>query len=168
MSETTQFQAKDAFTYVDTYRSGIHKTADILREEKEKLDKRLWEQEKVDPQLLAELRGVEHAINYVVRGEEPELVSLGEASGGESVVSAVELSECRDTVNRLSNERNRLDQKVKQLKNQGQEIQTEVIRARQQNQALQRRLTQSNSTFVVVVGTMFLVILTQLFLLWSR
>lgn len=167
-NETKQFHASEAFSYVDAYRSGTHKTADILREEKGKLDKRYWEDDSVPPELVAELRGIEHALNYVIRGEEPGLVTLADAKPGEGAASAAELSECRETVQYLSNERNRLDNKLKQFKSQGQELQAEVVRARQQSQALRRRLGQSNSTFVVVVATMFLVILVQLFLLWSR
>jgi hypothetical protein len=163
------FDAREAFAYVDTYRSGILKTAEILHEEKEKLDKRYWETKSADPVLVAELRAVEHAIRHVIKGEEPGLVTLGDAPPveGESGGSA-ELRECQEVVSQLSGQRNLLDQKVKQLRNQGQELQAEVIRARQQSQILQRRLVQSNSTFVVVVATMFLVIVVQLYLFWSR
>jgi hypothetical protein len=167
-SETKQFYASEAFSYVDAYRSGTHKTAEILREEKEKLDKKYWENDSAPAELVAELRGIEHALNYVVKGEEPGLVRLGDGAPGEGGSSAAELNECRETLQLLSNERNRLEQKLKQSKNQGQELQAEMIRARQQSQALRRRLVQNNSTFVVVVATMFLVILVQLYLIWNR
>lgn len=165
-----QFEAREVFAYVDAYRSGIGKTAEILREEKEKLEKRYWESNYADRQLVAQLRGVEHALNYVEKGEEPGVVVLGDAPSGETQEgeSGGALAECQEVVQSLSSQRNLLDQKVKQLKNQGQELQAEVIHARQRSLILQRRLVQSNSTFVVVVATMFAVIMVQLYLLWKH
>ncbi|MGM0593501.1 MAG: hypothetical protein ACQETD_03100 [Pseudomonadota bacterium] len=165
--ESRQFNASEVFAYVDTYRSGIHKSAEILREDKEKLEKRYWEQQNPDPRMLAELRALEHALLYVEKGEEPGVVVLagGGADGG---TSAAELKECQEQLEHYAGERVRYEQKIKQLKNQGEELHTEAVRYRQQWQILQRRLAQSNSTFVVVVMTMFMVILVQLYLLWSR
>lgn len=165
-----QFEAREAFAYVDAYRSGIAKTAEILSEEKEKLEKQYWQSNTADRQLVAQLRGVEHAYNYVAKGEEPGIVILGDAPNSEAATGedGGALAECHEVVQSLQSQRNLLDQKVKQLKNQGQDLQAEVVQARQVGIILQRRLSQSNSTFVVVVVTMFLVILVQLYLLWQH
>lgn len=169
MSDTgRQFEAREAIAYVDAYRSGIQKTAEILADDKEKLEKLYWESNHADRELVAKLRGVEHALNYVVKGEAPGIVVLGDAPATEGGESGAELAECRETLQSIHHQRNLLDQKVKQLKNQGQELQAEVVRSRQQSLFLQRRLVQSNSTFVVVVATMFAVILVQLYLLWKQ
>jgi len=164
-----KFEAREAFSYVDTYRSGIQKTAEILNEEKEKLEQRYWDTPDADRALVAQLRATEDALNYVVKGEEPGVVVLSDAPSGEGDGGdGAELAECRESLQSINHQRNLLDQKVKQLKNQGQELQGEVIRARQAAVILQRRLSQSNSTFVVVVATMFVVILVQLYLLWKH
>lgn len=165
------FSAQEAFAYVDTYRSGILKTAEILREEKERLDRRYWESPNPDPLMVVELRALEHAINRVEKGEEPGLVNLGDVSPQSTATGGdirAELSECQENLAQLTSQRSQLEEKLKQARNQGQEMQAEVIRARQQSQILMRRLSQSNSTFVVVVATMFLVILVQLYLLWKH
>lgn len=171
-NESSQFQAQDAFIYVDTYRKSILKSAAILSDQLERLEKRYWEESQSDPKLVAELRGLQDALKYVTKGEEPGLVVLSdisvESTPQVATVNPTELVECRASVESLMAQREQLEQKIRQLRNQDSELQTYAVQAHQQIQAFRRRLVQSNSTFVVVVTAMFIVISVQLYLLWSR
>jgi predicted RNase H-like nuclease (RuvC/YqgF family) len=171
-NEISQFQAQHAFTYVDTYRKSILKSAAILTDSIGRLEKQYWDESQSDPQMVAELRGMQDALKYVAKGEEPGLVTLGdinvERQPGDNSATANELSDCRASVESLMSQREQLEQRVRQIKNQDSELQAYVVQARQQAQLFRRRLLQSNSTFVVVVTAMFIVILVQLYMLWSR
>ncbi len=171
-NESSQFQAQDVFIYVDTYRKSILKSATILSEHIDRLEKQYWSENQSDPKMVAELRAMQDALRYVAKGEEPGLVTLGdvnvERQPGAGSVSAEELNECRATVESLSVQREQLEQRLRQIRNQDSELQGYVVHARQQVLTCRRRLVQSNSTFVVVVTAMFIVILVQLYLLWSH
>ncbi len=168
-NESSQFQAQDAFTYVDTYRKSILKSAPILTDNIERLEKQYWDENESDPKLVAELRAMRDALKYVAKGEEPGLVTLGDVNvERESHPSNEELNDCRATVSSLTAQREQLEQRLRDLRNQDSELSGYVVHARQQLQVYRRRLVQSNSTFVVVVTAMFLVIVVQLYLLWSR
>ena len=171
-NESSQFQAQDVFIYVDTYRKSILKSAAILSEHIERLEKQYWNETQSDPKMVAELRAMQDALRYVAKGEEPGLVTLGdvnvERQSGTGSASTEELKECRATVESLSAQREQLEQRLRQIRNQDSELQGYVVHARQQVLTCRRRLVQSNSTFVVVVTAMFIVILVQLYLLWSR
>ncbi len=171
-NESSQFQAEDAFIYVDTYRKSILKSAAILSESLERLEKQYWDENESDPKLVAELRGLQDALKYVTKGEEPGLVILSDiktdSKPQNTSASATELSDCRASVESLMAQREQLEERVRQLRNQDSELQGYVVHARQQLQVYRRRLVQSNSTFVVVVTAMFIVIVVQLYLLWSR
>jgi hypothetical protein len=166
-NESSQFQAQDAFIYVDTYRKSILKSASILADSIERLDKQYWEESQSDPKLVAELRAMQDALRYVAKGEEPGLVTLGDVNvERQSNPSNEELSDCRATVSSLTDQREQLEQRIRLLRNQDSELSGYVVHARQQLQVYRRRLVQSNSTFVVVVTAMFIVIVVQLYLLW--
>ncbi len=171
-NESSQFQAQDAFIYVDTYRKSILKSAAILSESLERLEKQYWDENESDPKLVAELRGLQDALKYVTKGEEPGLVVLSDIQADRSPqntsASTTELNDCRASVESLMAQREQLEDRVRQLRNQDSELQGYVVHARQQLQVYRRRLVQSNSTFVVVVTAMFIVIVVQLYLLWSR
>lgn len=168
-NESSQFQAQDAFTYVDTYRKSILKSAAILTEQIERLEKQYWDESQSDPKLVAELRAMQDALKYVAKGEEPGLVTLGDVNvERQPNPSNEELNDCRASVESLSAQREQLEERLRQLRNQDSELSGYVVHARQQLQVYRRRLAQSNSTFVVVVTAMFLVIVVQLYLLWSR
>jgi t-SNARE complex subunit (syntaxin) len=160
-----QFPAADAFVYVDTYRDGILKSATILNEQKELLDKRFWDSSSVDSRFYAELRAVEHALNYVLRGEEPGMVVLGDPAQLEEI-SRQDYEECKQSLQQFSLERTKLDNALRQSQSQAQELQAHLVQERQQGAALKRRLAQNNSTFMVIIVTMFTVILTLLWVLW--
>ena len=171
VDEVKRFLAGDAFAYVDTYRDGILKTAGALNDEKERMQNKFWESSSIDSRFYAELRAVEHALDYVLKGEEPGMVVLGEASeaegeGGGS--SPAELQQCRQTLEALSEEKARTDKAYRQLTGQAQQLQAQLVQTRQETNILRRRLTQNNSTFVVIVATLFAVILTLLWVLWGH
>jgi hypothetical protein len=167
-NESSQFQAQDAFTYVDTYRKSILKSAAILTEQIERLEKQYWDESQSNPKLVAELRATQDALKYVTKGEEPGLVTLGDINVERQQDPSNEaLTDCRASVDSLMAQRDQLEQRIHQLRNQDSELSGYVVHARQQLQVYRRRLVQSNSTFVVVVTAMFLVIVVQLYLLWA-
>jgi predicted RNase H-like nuclease (RuvC/YqgF family) len=171
-NESSQFQAQDAFIYVDAYRRSILKSATILSDQLERLEKQYWGENQSDPKLVAELRGLQDALKYVTKGEEPGLVILGDINVEQPsrpvTATAAELTECRTSVESLLSQRDQLEQRIRQLRNQDSELQTYVVQARQQVLATRRRMIQSNSSFVVVIAAMFIVIMVQLYLLWSH
>ena len=167
--EVKQFLASDAFTYVDTYRNSILRSASTLSGEKDRLQNKFWESSSVDSRFYAELRAVEHALNYVLQGAEPGMVILGEPSkdGAEGMPQA-ELDECKQALQEVSQDKSKLDKAYRQLAGQAQQLQAQLVQQRQEANALRRRLAQNNSTFVVIAMTMFAVILTLLWVLWGR
>lgn len=171
-NESSQFQAQDAFIYVDTYRRNILKSAAILSDHLERLEKQYWDENQSDPKLVAELRGLQDALRYITKGEEPGLVILSDINSENTPQATAanpdELIECRASVESLMAQREQLEQRIRALRNQDSELQAYAVQAHQQIQVFRRRLVQSNSTFVVVVTAMFIVISVQLYLLWSR
>ncbi len=166
-----EFLASEAFAYVDTYRNSILKSASALNSEKERLNNKFWESSTVDLRYYAELRAVEHALDYVLKGTDPGTVILGEPAAeaeGEGAPAAEELEECRQTLQELGQEKGKLDKSYRQLVGQAQQLQAQLVQQRQEANALKRRLTQNNSTFVVIAMTMFTVILTLLWVLSGR
>lgn len=167
--EVKQFLASDAFAYVDTYRHSILKSAGVLNSDKERLQNKFWESSSIDSRFYAELRAVEHALDYVLRGTEPGLVILGEPAKGEvEGAPQAELDECKQALQEVSMDKGKLDKAYRQLTGQAQQLQAQVVQQRQESNALRRRLAQNNSTFVVIAMTMFAVILTLLWVLWGR
>lgn len=164
-----QFDAKDAFTYVDLYRNSIRKRAAILKEELEVKQKHLWEEKALPKHFYAELRALEDALQHVTKGGEPGWVVLGDpAEAVEQDCDPAELEACLQQHAQLNEERLALEKKLKQALAKHEEFQATLVSQRQEMTTLQRKLEQNNSTFMVVVATMFLVILVQLFLLWPK
>jgi hypothetical protein len=167
--EIKRFLASDAFTYVDTYRDSILKSAVELNGAKERLQNRFWESSSVDSRFYAELRAVEHALDYVLKGSEPGMVVLGDESkqaGTEAPKGEVE--RCQQALQALSEEKDRVDRAFRTLTSQASELQAQLVQQHQVTNALKRRLVQNSSTFVVIAATMFAVILTLLWVLWGR
>lgn len=163
-----QFYAKEGMTYVDSYRSAARKQADILKEELELKQKRMWESGDVPKEFYAELRALEDALRYVTKGDEPGWVVLGDPSKVREVnCDPKELERCQKSLAAGAEERSKLEEQYKKLHAQAETLQVTTIRQRQEVANMRRRLEQSSSTFMVVVATMFLVILVQLYLLWS-
>ena len=73
-ARTEQFAARDAFIYTDTYRKAIKMSAATIATEKERLKERYRRGGGIDSSYYAELRGLEHAMNHVVKGEEPKQI----------------------------------------------------------------------------------------------
>ena len=164
----SQFHAKEAMNYVDGYRNAIRKQAQILKDELEVKQKRLWEKDEVSPQFYAELRALEDGLRHVLKGEDPDWVILGDpAKASEETCDPVELVRCQQELMASNAERQRQEEQYKELLTKAQELQALNVRQRQEYTLLRRRLEQNNSTFMVVVATMFLVILVQIYLIWT-
>lgn len=167
--EIEQFSAKDAFIYTDTYRKAVKMGASSIATEKERLKDRAHRAGSINSHYYAELRALEHAMNHVVKGEEPKKVLLGEADGGN--VETAEEREVKLTArlssvqNILSKEKEEKEKLKKDLKVVGDAYATLQVRATELNQLvarLQRKVRQTSSTFGVVGFSMFVVIVVLL------
>lgn len=169
MSEQTgQFHAKDAFVYVDYYRSSIRKQVALIRDELEVKQKRLWENKELPKHFYAELRALEDALKHATKGDEPGWVIMGDPASitTESGCDPQELETCQKNYATAVEDRLKVEQQVKQASEYIQELKAAIIQQRQEMVILQRRLEQNSSTFMVVLATMFLVIVVQLYMLW--
>lgn len=172
MSEHTgQFHAKDAFIYTDTYRSGIRKQAAILKEELEMKQKRLWEQKEVPAHFYAELRALEDALRHSLKGADPDWVILGDPAAQQEdpgqKCDPEELESCQKSFTAAVEERIKIEQQLKQSAEYVQELKNVIVEQRQGLVFLERKLEQNSSTFMVILATMFLVIIVQLYLIWK-
>lgn len=165
-----QFLAKDAMHYVDSYRSASKKQAEILKEQLEIKQKRLWDDKGVSTTFYAEMRALEDALKHVIKGEDPGWVVLGDPSqvSVETGCDPAELEKCQKALAAGGEERLKLEGQYKDLLAKAQELQGVAVNQRQEIAVLRRRLEQNSSTFMVVVATMFVVILVQLYLLWTH
>jgi chromosome segregation ATPase len=164
-----QFSAKDAFLYTDTYRKAVKMNASTIAHEKERLKERYRHTGGSDSSYYAELRGLEHAMNYVVKNEEPKLVILGEADGSkkepevdkEAQLTA-RLAEMQRKVSAEKESKEKLKKDLKSVGEAYKRLQAEAIELRQTAMRLQRRMAQSTSTFGVVVFALTVVIVVLL------
>lgn len=166
-----QFSAKNAFLYTDTYRKAVKMNAASIATEKERLKERFRRSGGVDGAYYAELRGLEHAMNKVVKGDEPHDVVLGELDGTgtpqadrEAQLTA-RLGEAQSLLNREREEGERLKRDLKTVGEAHQKLQAETKELRLLATRLQRKVAQTSSTFGVVGFTMFVVIVVLLLVL---
>lgn len=160
-----QFSARDAFLYTDTYRKAVKMNAATIATEKERLKERYRSGGGIDSNYYAELRALEHAMNHVVKGEEPRQVLLGELDGSgkdsEKDPAAKLTARLADVQKVLSKEKEDKESLKKDLKKVGdayQKLQAEAGELRKITVRLRRKLSQTSSTFGVVGFAMFVVI----------
>ena len=163
--EIDKFSAKDAFIYTDTYRKAVKMSASTIATEKERLKERAHRGSGIDSHYYAEMRALEHAMNKVVKGEEPKQVLLGEANSSHVETAAeveakftTRLSSVQMVLNKEKEDKEKLK---KDLKAVGDAYATLKARATELNQLtarLQRKVRQTSSTFGVVGFAMFVVI----------
>lgn len=165
MTAEFKFYAADAFVYVDTYRRHILYPAARLQTDLNRVRERLLDpKSELSPsRLYAELRGVEHALAFVLRREEPGLVVLGESeadvaalagsiNGGKSAKElANELRACEE-------QNQTLEISLKQAKQREQELSAELLSREQNIERLKRRLETSESTITVLSAALAVMI----------
>jgi hypothetical protein len=154
-------QAGDIFFYVDNYRRLIRKSIGEINREKELYEEKFWQSEFVGIRYYAGLRAFEHAINYVLKQEEPGMVLFGdEGKQGASVEGQSELIEaaCRKVRDEKRAEVEGLKRQLQQASAKEQELQGELVQREQQIRILARRMESAQSTYVVLIGAMGLII----------
>ena len=118
----------------------------------------------------AELRALEHAMNYVVKREEPKQVVLGdlddlpkeESSEEVEAKFTARLAEAQRQLNREKDDKERLKQDLRKVGDAYQKVQAQAVELSQTAMRLQRRLSQSTSTFGVLIFAMGIVIVVLL------
>ncbi len=167
MSDIPNFPAKDAFVYVENYRRLILLPPSRIEVEKQRLEERYWNAAAVPPHYYAELRAHEHALEYALKRTEPEMVVLGdeakwkeEAQKGE-LQRAAERALQEQELKRLRDELGDAQRIVRVAQQREAELQAEIVQKAQQHQRLERKLSQTYSTFVVVTCTLLVVILAM-------
>jgi chromosome segregation ATPase len=166
-----QFSARDAFIYTDTYRQAIKLNAAAIATDKERLKERIRRGGGRDSAYYAELRALEHAMNHVVRSEEPKRVLLGEADGTtEAVVDheAQLTAQLVEVQRQLGKEKLDKEKLKGDLKTVGDAYATLQARAAELSQLvvrLTRKVERTSSTFGVIIFAMSVVIVGLLFAL---
>ncbi len=171
-ARVVQFSARDAFIYTDAYRKAVKMSASTVATEKERLKERARRGGGIDSSYYAELRGLEHAMNHVVKGEEPKQVILGELDGS-SVESeedktaklSARLSDAQKILSKEKEEKEKLKKDLKTVGEAYSKLQAETMELRNLTARLQRKIAQTSSTFGVVGFAMFVVIVVLLLVL---
>ena len=164
-----RFSARDAFTYTDTYRKASKMNAADIATERERFKERYRRGGGTDSSYYAELRGFEHAMNFVVKSEEPTVVTLGELDGttreGTVDKEAQFLARLADVQRELSKEKSskeKLKQDLKKVGDAYAKLNAEAVELRQLTARFRRKVAQTSSTFGVVGFAMFVVIVVLL------
>jgi len=170
-----QFSAKDAFIYTDSYRKAIKLSAATIATDKERLKERFRRGGGLDPSYYAELRALEHALNYVVKGEEPGDVVLGELDGTDKQQDddpvaklTARIGELQKVEIREKEEKERLRKDLKTVGEAYQRLQQEATELRNLTTRLRRKVSQTSSTFGVVGFAMFVVIVVLMVVMAKR
>ncbi len=153
--------ASDIFFYVDTYRKMIRLNVGEINREKEKYEAQYWQQDYVGTRYYAGLRAFEHATDFVLRDESPGMVVFGDTEKHEEAVDEKEMlvEQARKKLReQYEGQINALEQQLKQAKGIVDDLQGEVVEKNQTINRLTRRIEQSQSTYIVLIGVMALVI----------
>ena len=169
--EVTQFSARDAFLYTDTYRKAIKLSAATIATEKEHLKERVRSSGNADSSYFAEMRALEHAMNYVVKGDKPGQVVLGELERSGEGAEAREarlngrVTELQSVLSKEKADKERLKKDLKKVGDAYAKLQAKAMELSQQVARLQRKVVQTSSTFGVVGFSLFVVIVVLLLVL---
>jgi chromosome segregation ATPase len=155
-----KFMAGDAVAYVDTYRRLIMHTPGDITAAKERLLDRMHEMNLVPARLYAELRAHEHALNFVLKKQEPGMVILGDAK--EEAESAVDTAAQDEARRKLEEEAADLRRHLKRAAQRENELEAELVVQGQEVARLQRKLAQTYNS-VAVGGVAMIVVLLVLF-----
>ncbi|MFA5627729.1 MAG: hypothetical protein WCX90_09115 [Thiohalomonadaceae bacterium] len=141
-----KFMATDAMSYVDTYRRLIMTTPGDIKVSRERIEARLQEMNLVPSRLYAELCAHEHALNFVLKKQEPGMVILGEAQAEQESDESIKRDEERQ---QREAEVDDLRRKLKHAAQQYHELEVELVERRQEVASLNRKLAQTYNTFAV-------------------
>ncbi|MCW8918402.1 MAG: hypothetical protein OQL08_06265 [Gammaproteobacteria bacterium] len=168
-----QFFARDAFIYTDTYRKAIKQSAATLATEKERLRERLRRGAAKDGAYYAELRALEHAINFVVRSEEPKRVVLGEEDGTDTTREEREaqlgtkLAEAQRLLGKEREDKERLKADLRTVGEAYAVLQARAAELTQSVTRLTRRIERTSSTFGVIIFAMSVVIASLMMMVFG-
>lgn len=166
MSEkTVAIQAGDIFFYVDNFKRLIRKSVGEINREREQYEAKYWDSEFVGTRYYAGLRAHEHAVDYVLRQEQPGLVLFGDKPDdevGEEKQSNLIEEACNKVRAEKQTEVDGLKQQLQQSRKKEQEMQGEVVQREQQLRILARRMESAQSTYIVLVGAMGVIIVLLL------
>ena len=160
--KTRSFRASDAFHYVDTYRSLILNEAGYIEAEKKRIEEKMWGMGMVPARLYAELRAHEHALDKKVEGTDPGVVVLGPDEEGEGDEGKGPPRPTREELQEKEREIESLRGKLRVAEAREQDLQTELVKRRQDIGRLKRKLDQTYSSIYVVSITLGLVIVVLL------
>jgi predicted RNase H-like nuclease (RuvC/YqgF family) len=155
-----KFMAGDAVAYVDTYRRLIMNTPGDITASRERLEARMHEMNMVPSRLYAELRAHEHAVNFVLKKQEPGMVTLGEAVEGSD--GTTDLTARAEELRQLEDEVVDLRRNLRMAAQQQHELETELVVQSQEVGRLKRKLEQTYNS-VAVGGVAVIVVLLVLF-----
>lgn len=171
-----RFLANDAFVYVDTYRRLLMGAPPLIRSALEQLEEKTWSSNQAPSRLYAELRAHQHALERLLKEEEPGLVVLGEAGSdsetgqdGPQQVRQAEAPAANDTreeLMRCRGENEALEASLKQAKEREHELQGELVQRRHEIGRLERRLSYTHSTATVLGTTLAVVTIVLVFVLF--
>lgn len=174
MSGDFKFRAVDAFVYVDTYRRQILHPASRIQSDLRRINDQLMHPAaNLSPtRLYAELRAYEHALNFVVKREEPGMVVLGETdddvaqaqvnlnnNDGKPLRSAKQLA---NDLRICEEHSETLDVSLRQAKTRESELLDEIREREHRIERINRRMANSQSTLTVLSVTLGVTVLALL------
>lgn len=164
--QVRKFMASDGMAYVDTYRKLLLQPPGDVTESLERLKTKMFEMNMVPPRLYAELRAHEHALNYLVKRQDPGMVILGEAKA-EPTAQEVAAAE-NEEVERLEDELKDAQKKLKIATQHIHDVEAELVMKRQEAARLQRKIAQTYNSVAVAGVAMVVVMLVLLGIVISR
>ncbi len=170
MSETNcRFKTKDAFVFVDTYRTLNGRNVTDISDAKKALEDRYWNRNSEIPNYWAQLRAHEAALEKKASGHDPEEIVLGDTQG--QAGTAEEQNRQPGQAEQLLQLQGELGEAQKALRKAAATEQEMKVGFMRQQQALvraQQRLRQNNAAFLVVGFTMLAAIVVLLTMLVSK
>ena len=171
MTAEFNFRATDAFLYVDTYRREILHPVARVQADLKRVEERPNGAALSPSRYFAELRALQHALQFVLKREEPGMVVLGE--GGEDSTAVDAKTGAVKSARQLATDLQRceehgetLEVALKQVKARERELQGEIASRQQQIERMNLRLANSQSTITVLgvtLGVTGLVLVLVLF-----
>lgn len=160
--EVRKFMASDGFAYVDTYRRQVMNPPGDVKASMERLQERMHGMNLVPPRLFAELRAHEHALNFLLKQQDPGMVLLGEAAA-----AATDTADA-DARQELDDALAELRRHLKQAAQREHELQVELVQKNQELSRLNRKLTETYNSVGVGGFAVVVIVLVLIWMLLSR
>lgn len=157
--EAAVVHVRDLFAYVDTYRRLKVESADTITKQKEKLVEKFWNMQDAPTRYWAELRAHEHALDWVLRRKEPELVVFGETDADGKPKESSEIKTLRQERTKMREENHILANEVARMQKVEAEYQGQLVQKNQEMARLKRRYEQTISTYIIISITLSVVVL---------